>query len=125
MEIDPGYQQALLRLGTLYGMQKRWDLAEAKLKEAAELEKNDARILSNLGSVLVVQKKFKEAVPVLVQAQVVKETPENCVALGIAHEALGQTEEAIKFFSQAKELGETNQGQLDKHIAELRTKLPH
>lgn len=125
VEIDPGYQQALLRLGTLYGMQKRWDLAEAKLKEAAELEGSDARVLSNLGSVLVVQKKFKEAVPVLVKAQAVKETPANCVALGIAHEALGETDEAIKFFSHAKELGETNQTQLDKHIAELRTKVSH
>jgi tetratricopeptide (TPR) repeat protein len=115
---DPGYGEALLRLGTLRGMLRDWSRAEEALRRAVQLHPNDGRALSNFGSVLILREKFAEAVEVLQSADKAQHSGENQVALGIAYEALGKKDKALQSYQAARALGHKD-AELDQHIAEL------
>ena len=62
---DPAFDQALLRLGTIYGMQEEWAKAEEALRKALKLGKHRTDAITNLSSILVVQEKHQDAISVI------------------------------------------------------------
>lgn len=123
MAEDPAFGETAFRLGTLYAMVKQWDAAERTLRKAVDLRPKDLRALSNLGNVLVVRERFDDAIKVLEQAQRIKKTPENSVALGIAFEAKKDTRRALQELKEARRLGDRS-AEVAQHIEELERSSP-
>ncbi len=103
--VDPNYGEVILHLGTLYGMIKELDKAEKVFRQAISLEKNNSKAHSGLGHILVMKKKYAEAVKVLGESQTLKADSETAIALGLAHEGLGQKKEALDSYKLATQLG--------------------
>ena len=116
--IDPKFEQAMFRLGTLYGMRQQWDLSESMLRKALDANKDDARILANLGSVLVLREKYQEAIDLLNRAHFESPNAEVEMSLAIAHDGLKNPTLALEHYKRAKELGLKDDG-LEKRITEL------
>jgi Flp pilus assembly protein TadD len=118
-QVEPQNGEALLKLGTLYAMQKRWEEAEDTLRNARKLlDVSDMRVLKNLANVLVVQAKYSEAVSLLQDIQAAENSAENEIALAIAYEGLGELPLAISHYREAQVLGEHGED-LAGHIARL------
>jgi tetratricopeptide (TPR) repeat protein len=107
VSIDPKFEKALYRLGTLYGMEEKWAQAEQTLINAAKND-DDVRILTNLGSIYIVQSKYKDAVPVLEKAHSRNASFESAHGLGLAYEGLGDLEKALSFYEVALNLDSDN-----------------
>ena len=120
--IDPTFNEAVLKLGTLYAMKEDYERAEQTLKRGQQSFGENIRFLANLGNVLVARHKFAEAVPLLKKAQNKSPSAENAVALGICHESLGEISEALSYYQQAKSLGEKGED-LESHIEHIQRKL--
>ncbi len=106
VEVDPLFNRAIVKLGTLYAMTERLDEAETTLNKALRLIGDDPDILSGLGSTLVMQKKFAEAIPVLERAQQLDASSDNEVALGLAYESIKEESKALQCYRRAVALGD-------------------
>lgn len=87
-------------------MTERLDEAETTLNKALRLIGDDPDILSGLGSTLVMQKKFAEAIPVLERAQQLDASSDNEVALGLAYESIKEESKALQCYRRAVALGD-------------------
>ncbi len=99
-------------------MAKDWPKAEVSLKKAREKLENDQRVLKNLANVYVVQSKYEQALPLLREVSRVEKSAENDIALAIAHEGLGELQEAISHYKEAQLQGESGED-LQRHIQRL------
>ena len=67
-EIDPQWPDIQLLIGSLLGLEGRWDDALRELKGQLELHPEDTRAMVEMGSVYCRASKFSEAVPLLKRA---------------------------------------------------------
>ncbi len=118
-KMEPKYEQAMLRLGTLYAMTKNWEGAEKTLRSALSYNKNDTRVMNHLGTVLVMRAKYDEALPLLKRAH--QETPsaDTAMSLGIAYEGMKRPADAVKSYEEARALGNTD-ADLPKRIEHMK-----
>lgn len=96
---DPEIQDALAR--TYIGL-ARWNDAQVSLQQALQASGPNELLTIRLSEALLAQKKGKEAVAVLLNAEK-NGFPTAAIkdALGLAHMSLGQTSEAIEAFTAA------------------------
>lgn len=69
LELSPGYAEAYLRLGELYYGAGRFDEAFSTMSAAKKLKPNDARLLNNMGSVLLAKDDAAQALTYFIQAR--------------------------------------------------------
>lgn len=117
-EKQPESGPVLLKLGTLFAIVEKWEDAENTLYRAHKTMGDDPDLLSNLGSVLIARGKYRQAIPLLKEAFKTERDREDAVALGIAHESLGNYSEALRYYREARSLGESTEA-LSRHIEEL------
>lgn len=114
VDADPTYEQSLVRLGSLYGMVQEWDKAEAALRRALLQSPKDRRVITNLASVLVVQKKLAEAISLIEGLEDHDSDPDLLTTLGVAHEGLGNKQQALLHFESAAQAGKRDEEFLGK-----------
>ena len=112
------YQNALLRLGTLYGMVEKWDEAEKTLSRAIEVDESNIQAITNLSSLQLSRDKYQAALETIGKVPSTKRTSDLEMNAGLALEALEQNSEALTHYKRAKELGSTDPV-LDSKIVEL------
>ncbi|HPI91771.1 MAG TPA: tetratricopeptide repeat protein [Deltaproteobacteria bacterium] len=69
LELSPGYAEAYMRLGELYYGAGRFDEAFSAMSAAKKLKPNDARLLNNIGSVLLANDDAAQALTYFIQAR--------------------------------------------------------
>jgi tetratricopeptide (TPR) repeat protein len=69
IEKSPGYTEAYLKMGELYYGAKRFDEAHSILSTAIKIKPGDARLLNNMGSVLLAKGDAAQALTYFVQAR--------------------------------------------------------
>lgn len=111
---DPEFEKSYPRLGALYGMVQEWDLAEKALRKALEQSPNDARTISNLASVLVVQKKYHEAIRLIDDLDSSDVNADILTTKGVAYEGMGKKQAALEQFEAAAQAGKRDQEFLGK-----------
>jgi len=100
--IDPHWPDIHLLIGSLMGLQGRWDDALRELKGQLELHPEDTRAMIEMGSVYCRASKFGEAVPLLNRA--LARDSDNYEAnyrLGQAYLSLGQAPASIPYLEHA------------------------
>ncbi len=118
IEKDNG--EVMLKLGTLYAMEKEWAKAEESLLLAKEKLDDDKRVLKNLANVYVVQSKYELAIPLLQQVRKQELSAENDIALAMAYEGLGDLPKAVLHYENAQAQGEKGED-LQRHIERLKS----
>jgi len=119
---DPGFNEVLFHLGTVYAMQKRWEKAEEVLRRATELYPNQISVQTNLANVLIMRERFDEAVRLLEQIQQEQPSGEGALALGMAYDGAGQVDKAAAAYEVAKKLGAKDE-HLEDRIADAKKRM--
>ncbi|WP_049630786.1 tetratricopeptide repeat protein [Cellvibrio sp. pealriver] len=102
---DSGNLVALNNLATLHAEQGKLDAAEKTARQAHGLAKNNPQIMDTLGWILYQQRKYSEALVILLNAADL--APEAAVIhyhTGVVYEASGNTKAAKKVFEKALSL---------------------
>jgi len=105
VEISPQFAAALNHLGTIAYQSRQYALAEEYFRDALAQDPEAYDPLVNLGGALLSQQKYKESLPVNLDAVSVK--PDDPLAhsqLGQSYYRLGQIEKAERHLKQAKAL---------------------
>jgi Tfp pilus assembly protein PilF len=116
---DSNYNQVLLKLSALYAMREQWTKAEQTIRRAHAHLGDNPRVLTNFGAILVARGKYTEAVPILTKAQLLEESGENAVALGMSYESLGENQKAIDEYTRALKLGTHDDAGLREHMNDM------
>lgn len=118
-KLDPKYPGVAGKLGTLHAMGKQLTEAEKMFQEAVTLEPKNAQFLANYSSLLLANKKPKEAVVAAKRSLQVAPSSETYVTLAAAYEDLRDKKNALAAYERAKELGD-KRPELEKKIADLK-----
>ena len=98
---DPTSVSATTRLGEALGQAGRYPEAVAAFRRGTTLDPNNPRILRGLGNVLIAQGRPSQALEPLGQALFVTPDPKTLNSLGVAHDLLGQHDQAQAIYGQA------------------------
>ncbi len=108
-ELAPTYAEAQNNLGLAYAVKNRLELAAEHMKRAVELRPDMAVISNNYGVVLLRLFRFADAAVALANAAIHQANyDEALINLGVAQHMQGNSEEAIKAFSQVLERNPDN-----------------
>lgn len=105
---DPTSVSATTRLGEALGQAGRYPEAVAAFRRGVTLDPNNPRILRGLGNVLIAQGRPAQAMEPLGQALSVEPDPKTLNSIGVAHDLLGEHEEAQAIYRQAVALDSTD-----------------
>ncbi len=105
---DPNMDETLFRLGTLYGLDERFDESAKTLRRALQLNGDDRRIRISLASILLEQKKYDEALPLLEQAHQREKCPYTASLLAHTYQARGDLNTANQYYREAEQLGSSD-----------------
>jgi len=120
--LNPEFNEVVFHLGTVYAMQQRWPEAENTLRRAREIYPSHSSIDTNLANVLIMTHKFSEAAKILEKVNKQEPSAEVNLALGIADEAAGKYEGALKAYEAAKSLG-SKDDQIDARVKAIEKKI--
>lgn len=118
MAIDANFPGVAAKMATLYTMQGETKKAEELLKKSIEQNPKNSDLYSNLGSVLLANKKPKEAIDAIKKSLSLVPTKEAYITLGNSYKTLRDNQNALIAFKRAKDLGE-NSPEIDQVINEL------
>jgi tetratricopeptide (TPR) repeat protein len=105
LEIDPSWPDIHLLIGSLLGLENRWDEAQAELKWQLQDHPGDSRAMVEIGSVHCRSGNYADAVPYLTQALTLDSNNyEANYRLGQAYLALSKDKLAIPFLERATHL---------------------
>jgi tetratricopeptide (TPR) repeat protein len=121
LAVDPNHAQALAYLGDIAMKEENFDQSLSLLKMAIR-QRQDIRIAYiDLGTVLMQQKLYAEALAALQQAVKLDPTrPDAHFRLGRLYQAMGEADKAEREFIKVRELHEKG----DEGIASKMSKLP-
>ena len=105
LAMDPRWPDIHLLIGSLLGLEGRWDMAQAELKRQLQDHPGDTRAMIEMGSVHCRSGNYAEAVPLLKQAlDLDSNSYEGNYRLGQAYLALGKYALAIPFLEHATQV---------------------
>ncbi|MCB0358978.1 MAG: hypothetical protein KDD44_05065, partial [Bdellovibrionales bacterium] len=89
------------------------------LRKALKIGAHRTGVITNLSSMLVMRERHKDAIELIASLPPNERTSELEVTLAIAHEALGETAQALKHYHQAREKGNAD-AEVEARISELK-----
>jgi predicted Zn-dependent protease len=121
-KLAPKYLGLASKMATLYGLLNRLPEAEQMLRQAAEQEPKNGKLLGNLSAALLANKKADEAIVYAKRSLQIKPDKEVYITLGAAYESKGDTKNAVIAYQRAVDLGDQRK-ELKQKIEAL-NKLP-
>lgn len=115
MALSPRYPDLAAKLGTIYGLQRKYPEAEKMFLLAAEQSPRDVQALNTLSNFMIVNKKPEKAITTAKKALQIKATKESYLALGTAYEMMKDLKNSLISYEKALDLGDTT--------PELKTKI--
>jgi tetratricopeptide (TPR) repeat protein len=120
LQIDPEYTPALLRLGLVYNVARRYDEAALNLRRVTEREKANYFAHELLAEALYGQQKYEEAAAAAEQAlKLSTNSPDAHYFAGLARASLGQRDAALVHLDRLRQL---NSPDLAQQLSEFISK---
>lgn len=111
LELDPSNAGAEYVLGELARQEQQWDDAIRHFSRAAQLDASFGDAFLGLGSSLISQRKFSEAVqPLEIAVKLEPQNPAAHYSLAMAYSRVGRKEEADMEFTRHREMIQKNGG---------------